>query len=511
MERYNFIKRSITAGKAAIAILALLSIILVLLASLTTALNAQTAERIGIGAFRLSNGNTIPDLPAFQRVTLIARPTPESNIRIEVWLPEENWNGRFLGTGNGGGGGNINYLNLIAGLKRGFAVANTDLGTSPDAHSVATYPERWKDFGYRATHEMTVAAKKIIEKYYHRSPEYSYFVGCSTGGQQALMEAQRFPEDYNGIIAGAPANNRTHLHISFLWNYVQTNKESGRLFQSEQLSKLTAALLETNVGKDGGAPGDNFLTNPLAATSDCDCWDKILTKQQQEALKKIYTGPVNPITGENVYTSFPVGSENEESGLRMHQDFAGVRSLLYPFEWTFGTDYDFLSFDFNKDIEKMDAVLAPILNANNPDLEIFRERGGKLLMYTGTSDALVPFQDAVDYYERVIAAQGSVEKVQSFFRYFLVPGMSHCGGGPGVNDFGQHLSPNILQDEEHDILTALIHWVEKAKAPTKIIASAYIDGNPDKGVRMRRPLFPYPEFPHYKGGDPSLPENYKPE
>ncbi|KAA6301633.1 MAG: Mono(2-hydroxyethyl) terephthalate hydrolase [Candidatus Ordinivivax streblomastigis] len=466
-------------------------IIVAICVLLTTTLNAQTVERISAGRFTLPDGKAVSDLPAFQRVALVARPVPESNIRIEVWLPEENWNGRFLGTGNGGGAGSINYGVLIAGLKRGFAVANTDMGTSPDAHSVAASPEKWKDFGYRATHEMTVAAKKIMEEYYHRPPAYSYFIGCSTGGQQALMEAQRFPDDYDGIIAGAPANNRTNLHISFLWNYIQTNKEPGRQFTSEQLNRITDALLKINAGKDGGAPGDHFLTDPRMATSDCDCWDTLLTKQQQDALQKIYTGPVNPVTGETIYTAFPVGSENEGSGLLTHQNLSSVRGLLYPFEWAFGTDYDFLSFDFNKDVERMDSLLAPILNANNPDLEPFRKRGGKLLMYTGTSDALVPFQDAADYYERVIAAQGSVEKAQSFFRYFLVPGMSHCGGGQGVNDFGQHLSSNTPQDEEHDILTALMHWVEKEKAPAKIIASAYLDGNPDKGVRLRRTLFPY--------------------
>jgi feruloyl esterase len=491
-------------------------LLFILLSSVFSLMNfqismANTIERFPGGVFQLPDGTLMADLPAFQRVTLVAQPTPESNIRIEVWMPEENWNGRFLGTGNGGGGGNINYGGLAAGLKKGFAVANTDLGTSPNAHSVAGSTEKWKDFGYRATHEMTIAAKKIIEEYYHRPPEYSYFIGCSTGGQQALMEAQRFPEDYDGIIAGAPANNRTHLHAGFLWNYIQTNIKSGCLFQPEALNRLTAILLKTNAGKDGGSPDDQFLTDPRLISSDCDCWDTLFTKQQTEVLKKIYAGPVHPVTGEKIYTSFPVGSENEQSGLLMHQHFAGVYDLLYPFEWAFGTDYDFLSFDFDKDMEKLDAILAPILNANDPNLEIFKKRGGKLLMYTGTSDALVPFQDAIDYYERVIAAQGSIEKTQSFFRYFLVPGMSHCGGGPGVNDFGQYLSSNTPQDAEHDILTALIHWVEKEKAPAKIIASAYIDGNPDKGVRLSRPLFPYPEFPHYTGGDARLPENYQPK
>lgn len=471
--------------------------------------NAQNLDSIKDLKFPTATITKIEDHTDYLCVSIISKPTPSSNIGIEIWLPKEKWNERFLGTGNGGGGGKINRGLLSAGVRRGFAVANTDLGTSPDANSVIAYPERWADFGYRATHEMTVISKYIIEKYYQRAPKYSYFMGCSTGGQQALMEAQRFPEDYNGIIAGAPANNRTHLHASFLWNYIATNKEPDSHFEPEQLNQITAAVLKINVGKDGGAPTDNFLTDPRLAV-DCGCLDTILSKKQIEAMKKIYAGPGNPITGEKIYTSFPLASENEQTALNLQQG-NGAQDLFYQFKWLWGADYDLLNFDFNKDMKRMDRKLGPVLNANNPDLKPFMKRGGKLIMYTGTYDPLVPFQDAVNYYERVIEKQGKLEKTQTFFRYFLIPGMAHCGGGPGLNDFGQNLPSDFPLDEERDILTALINWVEKGKAPQKMIVTSYNEGKREKGIRLRRPVFPYPEFPHYTGGDPVLPSSYKAE
>ena len=184
------------------------------------------------GGFSLPDGRHLATLPAFVRVAFTSRPTAVSFIRSEVWLPRAGWNGRFLGTGTGGGAGYIDYQSLAGGLARGFATANTDLGTSPSVYDLIGVPERWADFGYRATHEMTVAAKAIARAYYQRAAHRAYFAGCSTGGQQALAEAQRYPADYDGLLVGAPANNRTHLHASFIWNLLATNnvlaRRSGR-------------------------------------------------------------------------------------------------------------------------------------------------------------------------------------------------------------------------------------------------------------------------------------------
>jgi feruloyl esterase len=445
----------------------------------------------------------IAGLPAFVRVAVTSRPTPESNIRIEVWMPEEDWNGRFAGTGNGGGAGQIGYGALASGIRCGFATANTDMGTSPHVDSLVNCPQRWADFGFRATHEMTVIGKAIVTAYYRKAPSYAYFAGCSTGGQQALMTAQRYPEDYNGILAGAPANNRTHLHAGFLWNYCVANLH-GVHFTRQQIRAVTDAVLAHNAGKDGGYPGDRFLTDPRLASFDPGSLDTCLTPLQVDVLKSMYAGAVNPVTGEQIYTPIPLGSESAGWGLFEQQSNPEHH---YPFRWVYGLEADFLHFDFDRDMAKVDSILAPLLNANRPDLEPLRAAGGKILMYTGTADPLVPFQDAVHYYERVVAAQGgSLERTKTFFRYFLVPGMEHCGGGPGPCELGQGIS-DLSQDSEYNIFTALVKWVEEGVAPEYVIASARKD---DGSIRARRPVFPYPEFPHYiEGQDPDLPSAYQ--
>ena len=477
-------------------------------------------EYIGTGNF-ISAGGTVTynSLPAFCRVAAILKPTHSSNIRIEVWLPCTNWNGRFLGTGTGGGAGSISYNPLAGGIRRGYATANTDMGTSPGAGTLIDQPEKWADFGYRSTHEMTVVAKKIVQVFYEQAPHHTYFAGCSTGGQQALMEAQRFPEDYNGILAGAPANNRTHLHIDFLLNYKSTNEKPGTAFLPvAKLKFITDLVLKHCAGKDGGAPGDNFLTDPRACHFDpatipiCaegkDA-DSCLTPAQLAALKKIYDGPVNPRTGDRIYTSIPFGSENTAGGIILQQNPQAVLGLLYPFIWTFGPAVDYMKFDFDKDIEKLDSVLAPILNANNPDLNPLKKLKGKILMYTGTADPLVPYQDALNYYERVVKQQKSLRKTQDFFRFFLVPGMAHCGGGNGPNDCGQSLSLNVPQDSDHDMLTALVKWVEQGYAPEKLIATSFKYDSVKNEIMFQRPIFPYPKFPEYVKGDVKYPSSYK--
>ncbi|MFD2329873.1 tannase/feruloyl esterase family alpha/beta hydrolase [Cohnella sp. GCM10020058] len=470
------------------------------------------------GSFTYSNSGTITDLPAFCRIAVQIKPTPSSNIRVEVWLPQQNWNGRFLGTGNGGSAGSIAYGSLAFGLRRGYATANTDLGTSPHVDSAIGQPERWADFGYRATHEMTVVAKELIELYYRRPASYAYFTGCSTGGQQALMEAQRYPEDYNGILAGAPANNRTHLHTGFLWNYIAGNQlPDEAVFTKAKIEAVTNAVIEQWRGKDGGVQTDNFLTdprkcdfNPDTILNDRDSdHDNRLNTAQVSALKQIYAGPTNPRTGEQIYTALPYGSESCPGGLDLLQDPERLASsLLYMFRWVFGSDYDYKTFDFDHDLDLLNERLAPLLNANNPDVNPMKALGGKILMYTGLSDPLVPYQDALHYYERVIEAQGGLAQTQDFFRLFLIPGMGHGGGGPGLNDIGPGDVRSDQLDSEHDLLDALVAWVENGKAPEKLIATAFKDGFAPNGIRFQRPVFPYPKFPEYAGGDPKLPSSF---
>lgn len=475
-------------------------------------------QTINSGSYQPGTSTTtLTGLPAFCLVAATLHPTPASNIKIELWMPSSDWNGRFLGTGNGGGAGKIVYERLVQGLKKGYATANTDMGTSPGVDSTINHPERWADFGYRSTHLMTVVSKQIVELYYGKAAHHAYFVGCSTGGQQALMEAQRFPNDYNGIIAGAPANNRTHLHTGFILNHKATNEVTGSQFSKADLSYITKTIVSKFAGKDGGAPSDSFLTDPRIVKFDPDTFFKCdsnnagrcLTEVQIAALKKIYAGPVNPRTGEQIYRAPPVGSENSGGGLEYQQTKNGVAGLFYPYRWVFGAAFDYRSFDFDRHQAMVDSILAPVLNANNPDLSGLEKAGGKLIMYTGTADALVPYPDAINYYEQVVHQQGSLKKTQRFFRYFLVPGMGHCGGGPGLNDFGQNLGSVVKQDSEHDILLALVKWVEKGVAPDKIVASALNCCDARDMIRFQRPIYPYPKFPEYVSGDPNVPSSYK--
>lgn len=466
-------------------------------------------QDIPAGAFTTPGKKTIPDLPAFVRVAITSKPSPDSNIRIELWLPKENWNGRFLGTGNGGGAGGIVYGALASGVLRGFATANTDMGTSMGVAKAIGRPEIWADFGYRSTHEMTTASKAILEVFYKKSAHHSYFFGCSTGGHQALMEAQRFPEDYDGIVAGAPGNNRTHLHTSFIWTNKAFNPEFGGTAISQKKMALLAKLtIRSCNGKDGGAPGDNFLTDPRMCRFDPKILpqcpedvqsDSCFTSPEIAALKKLFDGPVNPRTGETIFTGLPLGGTYIER-TAIH---------LYLFNWVFGENYDYCKFDFDRDIAKVDSILGPLLNANNPDLTPLKKRGGKLLIYAGAFDQLCPYQDALNYYERAIKANHGLKQTQDFFRFFLVPGMGHCSGGPGLSDFGQQLSLNVQQDREHDLMTAMIEWVEKKTPPDKIIATTFNCCDSINKIRLQRPVFPYPKFPHYTGGDSNNPLNYK--
>lgn len=472
------------------------------------AMTITSAERVVSGNFAPpGNARPISALPAFCRVTAMLAPTPDSHIRIELWLPEQAWNGRFLGTGTGGGAGYINYGSLAMGLKRGFATANTDMGTSPGANGLTGHPEKWTDFGHRATHEMTVAGKAIVSAYYKKPPHHAYFSGCSTGGQQALMESQRYPLDYDGILAGAPANNRTHLHTGFVWNLRATNDaRGGALLPKQKIDMITRAVLKACSGKDGGAPGDNFLTDPSACHFDPQTLpvcpegtdnETCLTQRELAALKKIYTGPVNPRTGERIYTPIPFGSENVTSGIELQQNAQqSPNALFYQYRWAFGPEFDYNTFDFDRDQDKLDSLLGPVLNANSTDLTAFRHHGSKLLMYSGTADPLVPYQDALNYYERVVKAQDGLSGTQEFFRFFLIPGMGHCSGGPGLNDGG-------------DMLGALIKWKEEGVAPQQLTGTAYDQADPQKTVRFRRPVYPYPLLPVYVGGDIAMPESYK--
>ena len=480
-------------------------------------------------AFIAPDGNTYTNLPPFCRVGIAASPTPDSLVNVELWMPSDAWNGRFEGVGNGGYAGTValGVPAMISGLKQGFAVATTDLGTAPstnnDGDALIGHPEKWVDFGSRATHLMTTISKQLMASYYDRPPQYSYFNGCSTGGQQAMVTAQRYPSDYNGILSGDPAANRTHVHTAALWNYAAMHATPTSLFTSDQVQAITNSVVAACAVKSGGLATDGFLTDPRS----CD-WDpgalacglpgagtSCLGPDQVTAARKIYAGPKDPATGHRIFPGSVKGSESDGQF-----GWFGIQANPEPpfdslFKWTFGPTWLWQTFDFDQNLAQVDSLLAPVLNANNADLGAFNSAGGKLLAYHGWADPLITPQDSIDYYLRAMQTQSGgtlaqLQKTQSYYRLFMVPGMYHCAYGPGPNAFGNLFSglaaapPPPSNDADHDAFTALQRWVEQGAAPEKIIATKYVQDQPQLGVQMSRPLCPYPKVAKYAGsGDPA--------
>lgn len=401
-------------------------------------------------------------------VKLLLQPVPGSNIKVEISLPDPGqWNARFLGLGNGGAAGRIHSASLAGPTAAGYAVAATDMGTAPNPDSGIGNPEVWKDFGYRATHLMTVAAKQVVRAFYGRGPEFSYFSGGSTGGQQALQEAQRYPEDYDGIAAAVPAHCRTPLHAYFLWNDQILRKCP---FTKEQDASVIAAANEYMAAREIPLAAGRFVSDPRATAEDIEAVislarkrDATLTEAHAAALRQLFDGPRHAGTGERIFNGVPLGS----SLLTAH-------GHLYLFKWVFGAGKPLEEINFGADIDTYTAALAPHLNAENPDLTAFEKRGGKLLMTLGTADAVVPYHASLDYYERVAAHGGGLEKARSFFRFYLVPGLAH-GGGPGVNQ-----PPNLLE--------AVRAWREQGIVPEALTGRHVENGK----LLWEMPLYPYP-------------------
>lgn len=413
------------------------------------------------------DGRTL-ELPARTVVKLFLNPEENSNIEVEIWLPDAgNWNSRFLGMGSGGASGRINSSSLIGPLMAGYAVATSDMGTAPNPDSGIDNPEVWKNFGYRATHLMTVTAKQVITAHYGQAPELSYFHGASTGGQQALQTAQRYPEDYDGIIAAIPAHCRTPLHAYFLWND-QILRECH--FSAEQETSVISAGKEYMARRETPPLAGKLISDPRCSPQDIEAVislarekDPTLTEEHAAALRKLFDGPRHAVTGERIFNGIPLGS-----ALR------SAHGHLYLFRWAFGREKRLEDINFSTDIDSYTATLGPYLNADNPDLSAFRQRGGKLIMTSGTEDSTVPFHATLDYYERVVEHFGDLTEVRSFFRYFLIPGMAH-GGGSAIATVPGML--HVLRD-----------WREKGITPDRIDGLRIHSDDGDIPV----PLYPYP-------------------
>ena len=402
------------------------------------------------------------DLPPRTIVKLVLHPSNGSNINVEVWLSDaEKWNGRFLGLGNGGSAGNIDPGGFVGPLTQGYAIATTDLGTAPNDDSGVGNPEVWKDFGFRATHLMTLAAKQIISAYYGKGPDFSYFNGVSTGGQQGLQETQRYPDDYDGIVVSVPAHCRTPLHAYFLWNEQIIKKCP---FTKEQEAAIIAAGNDYSAVREAPAVAGKFVSDPRCNAKDIEAVitlamqkDPTLTQDHEEALRKLFDGPRHAVTGERIFGGIPFGSSIAASPL-----------LLYPFKWVFGANKSMEDINFGADIDIYSAALGPYLNAENPNLTPFEKRGGKLIMISGSADSWVPYHATLDYYERVIEHFGSLEKVKSFFLFYIVPGMGHEGG------------PNPLEEVRS--------WRENGIAPDMLRGARVADGKSE----VEMPIYPYP-------------------
>jgi Tannase and feruloyl esterase len=459
------------------------------------------AEDVPAPGFTPPGDRAIASLPRFCRVAAVS----EQAIHFEVWLPED-WNGKFQGVGNGANGGSIPYAAMAAALRRGYATAGTDTGHSTtnarDASWALGHPELVADFGYRAIHLTAAHARALVAAFYGAPPKWSYFDACSTGGRQGLMEAQRFPDDYDGIVAGAPAANWTRFEAGgHLWVVLALNKDPESYIPASKLQALGGAVNAACDANDGIA--DGILNDPRTCRFDpavLTCHegeddDTCLTPKQVKAVKEIWSGARN--ASGQVYPGYLPGAE-AAGGWASYMSGTGPRSgshwlqaeNVFKYMVFQNPDWDFRTFDYDTDLTLAEEKLGETLDAFDPDLSKFRARGGKLLLYHGWNDPSISPLNTIDYRDRVVSflqRMGSRSRADAeaeagrFLRLFMVPGMLHCSGGPGPDRF--------------DMLDALEAWVERGEAPDRIIASHETSGVVDR----TRPLCPYPQAAAYTG------------
>ncbi len=456
------------------------------------------------------------DLPAFCRVMASVRSAPDSDIKVELWLPDGPWGGVFHGNGNGGFAGVLTtgYGGMAGGLRRGYAAATTDMGTAPATPLIGDpltgHPQKWKDWGMRSTHVMTVTGKAIAKAYYNAEVKRAYYTGCSTGGQEGLIEAQYYPEDYNGILIGAPVVNRTWGHATAVWDWNAANRAPGFMLTDAKLATLHNAVLKDCGSLGNGLAGDPWVADAMACKFDpasllCKgaASDACLTQNEVQTARDFYSGPRNH-AGKATYWGWPRGSESPggfgwnftQAGLGGQPAFSGL------FKWVFGPKWDWRAFDFDRDMPKVDAQLGPDLNgAVHGDMSKFRARGGKLIIFQGLADTLVAPGQTISFYQGLERKQG-VAGAHGFARLFLAPGVMHCGGGAGPSGFnsGNGPFPRPPSDKaSDDLFVALSRWVEEGQAPDKVIATSYADGMAAKTIALQRPLCAYPRKAWYKG------------
>jgi feruloyl esterase len=430
-------------------------------------------------------GVAFASLPVFCRVAATLTPSSDSDIKIEVWLPTSGWNGKFQAVGNGAWQGSIGYAAMAEALRRGYATSSTDTGHVGGSASFGMgHPEKVIDFAYRSEHEMTVAAKAIINAFYGSAPKFSYWNGCSAGGRQAMKEAQMFPADFDGIIAGSPGLDWSGRTAQAIRIAQAMQKEEAR-FTPAKAQVLHTAVVAACDGLDGVK--DGLIENPAACKFDpgvlvCKGGEEpaCLTQAQVDTARLIYS----PIVDTKTKREIPGLAPGSELGWTDMGWSASARATgLDHFRYLVFADpqWDVQKFNLSTDVARLTEGVSGDVDARDTNLKPFFDRGGKLIQYHGWSDPQITPLASTAYYNRVAAAHGGASKVRSSYRLFMAPGMGHCGGGEGPNDF--------------DELTALEQWVEQGKAPDMIPASHSKDGKVDR----TRPLCPYPQVASYKG------------
>ena len=456
-------------------------------------------------------------LPEFCRVAVTAKPTADSDIKIEVWLPMAGWDGKLQGIGNGGFAGLIDYGQLGNAVLHGYAGTATDTGHSGspiDATWAVGHPEKVADFGHRGIHEMTRVAKAVTQAFYQKAPQHSYFAGCSDGGREALMEAQRYPDDYDGILAGSPANYWTGLLTLAAADTQALTTDPASFIPQYKIKLIADAVSASCDAKDGVK--DGILNDPRQCRFDpaalaCKSADAAtcLTQPQVTALKEIYDGLKN-LHGKLLFPGYLPGAEEGPGGWGLWiTGPAPQKSLMAFFAHGYFADmvyekpdWAFESFNVDAGFKTAQQKTEDALDATNPDLKAFRAHGGKLILYHGWNDPAIPALNTVNYYDSVISRMGQ-RNADSFVRLYMVPGMQHCGGGPGADSF-----TDLGKDPQHSLDTAMEQWVEKGAAPETVIASKYA-GMDHKNATMTRPLCTYPEVAKYNGkGDPNDAGNF---
>lgn len=481
-----------------------------------------TAQAISSGSYQPSGSATaFANLPAFCRVTATVKPVAGSSISIELWLPSAGWNGRYQQVGTHGFGGTIYWNEMAPQLQRGFVTGSSDSGHANTGNFDASWafgnPERVTDFAWRAVHELAVSAKQLIQAYYGRAASYSYHNGCSTGGREGMISAQMFPNDFNGILAGGALQNLTHVATQELFVNKQL-LQSG--FQASTAPALLTLAHNAAVAACDGLDGvvDGIIRDPRTCSFDphalvCAAGQDpatCLTAAQADALAASTAPLRDPVTQQTVFAG-----QTADSQLDWIKFGYANGPFIFPLSiYRIGLNdptWDSSTFNLHTDLPAIEQTMGST-DATQADLSAFKAAGGKLMQFHGWADGVTVPSAIVDYYDQVRdrTSSGDRSAQLGFYRLFMLPGVSHCGGGAGPYNFGQEGQTPVSNDAEHDAVTALQAWVERGVAPQQLVATKFKNDDPAQGIAMQRPVCSYPLQATYKGsGDTNSADSFE--